>query len=298
MKIGLSSYSLVNLIRNGEMTILEAIEWVAENGGQHIEIVPFGFDLVNNPDLIDAIREKAKEVGIAISNYAILANVIHYDQEEYEKEIQRLKNEVDIANRLGVKRMRHDVSSFRRPMEENTALHFEKDFPLMVQACQEIADYAAQYGITTTVENHGFYVNGSDRIIRLIDAVNRPNFRMTLDVGNFLCVDEPAVAGVKKSIKYAEMIHLKDFYIRKSDQLPGIGDLFRCDSGNWFATYSGDLLRGSIVGQGDLDLWEILKIIKQSGYDGYISVEFEGMEDGRAGSELGMGLAKRIWDMI
>lgn len=298
MKMGLSSYSLVSLINSGKMTILEAIEWIGAHGGEHVEIVPFGFDLVNNQSLIDDIREKAKEVGIDISNYAILANLVPETEEAYEKEIARVMGEVDIANRLGVKLMRHDVSSFRRPLDTCTVSYFEKDFPRMVEACRRIADYAAQYGITTTVENHGFYVNGSDRVIRLIEAVDRPNFGMTLDVGNFLCVDEPSEVGVKKAVNYAKMVHLKDFYTRKVSRMPGMGGLFRCDSGHWFKTYCGNLLRGAIIGQGDLDLWESLATIKESGYDGYISVEFEGLEDCIMGSEVGMGTGKLIWKEV
>ena len=38
--------------------------------------------------------------------------------------------------------------------------------------------------------------------------------------------------------------------------------------------------------------------IRDSGYDGYVSVEFEGMEDGRAGSEYGMDAARFILDSL
>jgi inosose dehydratase len=54
-------------------------------------------------------------------------------------------------------------------------------------------------------------------------------------------------------------------------------------------------LRGAIVGQGDIDMPEVIRIIKNSGYDGYISVEFEGMEDCRIGSRIGIDNAKRLW---
>lgn len=296
--MGLSSYSLVRLIDSGEMSILEAIEWIRDNGGQHVEIVPFGFDLVGNERLIDAIREKAEEVGIEISNYAILANLIPEGEEAYEEEITRIMREVDIANRLGVKMMRHDVSAFRRPLDVCTVSYFEKAFPRMVEACRRIADYAAQYGITTTVENHGFFVNGSDRVIRLIEAVNRPNFGLTLDVGNFLCVDEPSEVGVKKAVSYANMVHLKDFYVRKVSKMPGMGGLFRCDTGHWFKTYCGNLLRGSIIGQGDIDMWDVIGTIKEAGYDGYISVEFEGLEDCKVGSKVGMETGEKIWHEV
>lgn len=298
MKLGVSTYSLLNALRSGEMTVLDVIQWIADHGGEHVEIVPFGFTLVDNPDLIDAVRNKAEEVGIDISNYAILADFLKDDKEAFEAEIERVKREVDVAHRLGVKLMRHDVASFRRPLEKSTIIDFERELPRMVEACRRIADYAAQYGITTTVENHGFFVNGSDRVIRLIHEVDRPNYRMTLDTGNFWCMDEDPVVGAKKTISYAVMVHLKDFYHRRARSFAREGELFRCDSGTWFKTYSGDLLRGAIVGDGDIDLFEVMAVIKHSGYDGYISIEFEGQEECRAGTRIGLENARRIWDAV
>ena len=54
------------------------------------------------------------------------------------------------------------------------------------------------------------------------------------------------------------------------------------------------MLRGSILAQGDLDVWNTLKTIRDSGYDGYVSVEFEGMENGEVGSIVGMNAARHI----
>lgn len=298
MKLGVSTYSLLAALRSGEMSVLDVIQWIADQGGEHVEIVPFGFTLIDNPDLIDAVRKKADEAGIDISNYAILADFLKEDAEAIEAEIERVQREVDVAHRLGVKLMRHDVASFRRPLEKNTIVDFEKELPRMVEACRRIADYAAQFGITTTVENHGFFVNGSDRVIRLIHAVDRPNYKMTLDTGNFWCMDEDPVVGAKKTIEYAAMVHLKDFYHRKSRSFAGEGELFRCDSGTWFKTYTGNLLRGAIVGDGDIDLWEVMATIKRSGYDGYISIEFEGQEECKAATRIGLENARRLWNAV
>ena len=299
MKIGLSTYSLLAALNEQKLDVLDVIQWIADQGGEHVEIVPFGYKLVDNDALIEAIRKKADQTGISISNYAVLADLLPEGDAAYDLEIQRLLNEVDIANKLGVKRMRHDVSAFRRPANRNTILHYQQELPRMVKACQIIADYAAQYGITTTVENHGFYVNGSDRVIQLIDQVDRPNYKMTLDVGNFVCVDENALIGVKKSLDYdrVEMIHLKDFYIRPSNRDPGGSTEFDC-AGQWFRSVNGNYLRGAIVGQGDLDMVDILRQIKRSGYNGYISIEFEGMEDCLLASRIGLNNARKIWDEV
>ena len=283
MKIGLSSYSLHQAMSSGEMTILDTIQWVADQGADHIEIVPIGFNLENNDQLVKEIREKAENVGIEISHYLIGGNFIIEDKEAFQQEIERVKKHVDIANALGVKLMRHDVAW--RAKEDASIVQFEKDLPKLVDACQQIADYASQYEITMSIENHGFYVQASDRVQRLIHEVDRSNFKTTVDIGNFLCVDEDPVSAVKKNIAFASMVHFKDFYIRPSYEDPGEG---------WFQTTAGNYLRGAIVGQGDINIREIVRVIKNSGYNGYVSIEFEGMEECKRGSKIALANVRRL----
>jgi sugar phosphate isomerase/epimerase len=290
MKVGLSTYSLVRELREETMTVLDVIQWIADNGGEHMEIVPYGFSVVDNIELADRIKEKAESAGIVLSAYSLPANFVQQTQEEFDQEVERLKQHVDIVNRLGIKIMRHDVTAFQLEPEEMTIHYFEKHLAKLVEGSQLIADYAAQYGITTTIENHGFNVQSSDRVQRVIHAVNRTNFKTTLDVGNFLCIDEDPLVGVKKNIKYAATVHLKDFYIRPYYENPG--------DGVWFRTVNENYLRGAIVGHGDINIREIMKLIKNSGYDGYLTVEFEGMEDCKIGSKIGMDNVRRLWNEV
>lgn len=287
MKLGVSSYSFLQAIQSGDMTIFDVMDWIKENGGEHIEIVPIGFTLDDNEELVEAIRKKASSIGIDISNYAIGANFIDKNEEEYQAEIERVKKQVDIAHALGVKKMRHDVAS-RNP-KDATITQFQKDLPAIVNACREIADYAVQYNITTSVENHGFHVQHADRVHQIVDMVDRENFKTTLDIGNFLCVDEDPLSSVQRNISIASMVHFKDFYVRPHDRHPGSG---------WFQSAAGNYLRGAIVGQGDIHIPHVMKAVKASGYDGYLSLEFEGMEDCRTGIKIGLENIKRIWDEI
>lgn len=288
MKVGLCSYSLSRAIKAGEMDILQVIQWIADNGGEHVEICPSNcFTLTKNDSLIEAIVKKAKEVGIDISSYTISANFIQESDVAYETEIEHVIREVALANKLGAKLMRHDVAN--RPVEEATEEQFQKDLPKLANACRKIADYAKQFGITTSIENHGFHVQHSHRIRQLIEAVDRDNFKTTLDIGNFACVDENSISAVTQNIKYASHIHVKDFFINKT-QLS--------EPGREWKTAAGNYLRGTIVGHGDIDAAACLAIIKKSGYDGYISVEFEGPEDCRLGSRIGMANVKKYWEEI
>ena len=111
MKIGLSTYSLSRAINAGEMNVLQAIEWIADNGGEHVEIVPAGIDLTQTPELIEEIVKKAAEKGLDISSYTVGANFIQESNDAYRAEIERIKKQVDIAHALGARLMRHDAAS-------------------------------------------------------------------------------------------------------------------------------------------------------------------------------------------
>ncbi len=281
ISIGLSTYSLSRAISAGEMDILGALSWIKDNGGEHAEIA---MSLLETPALARDIAARAKEIGLPLSSYTIGANFAQPDEAKLKAEIARVKREVDIGGALGVARMRHDAAS--RPMPECGIASFMRDLPVIADAAREVADHARQYRITTSVENHGYFVQQSDRVRMLIHAVGRDNFRTTMDIGNFLCVDEDPVAAVRSNLPFASHLHFKDFYVRPLDADPGEG---------FFKTLSGNFLRGAIVGHGDVDIRSIVNLVKKSGYSGTISVEFEGMEDCRSASRIGMENLRRLW---
>ncbi|MGV7115367.1 sugar phosphate isomerase/epimerase family protein [Paenibacillus kyungheensis] len=285
MKLGLSTYSLHGQLSSGAMSVPDVIDFAADHGAVHVEIVPLSYNLTEQPELIEQIVTRARERGIELSNYAIGANFLTDSDEEYEREIQRVMDEVNIAQQLGVTLMRHDVAS----SSDVSIQHFHQQLNRLASACRRIADHAQQYGITTSVENHGFFIQQADRVQTLIQTVDRPNYKTTLDIGNFLCADENPVAAVAQNLPYASMVHVKDFYIRPGYRPPGEG---------WFTSTAGQYLRGAIIGQGDIDMWEVLRIVKHSGYDGYISVEFEGMENDLLGARIGLANVQRIWDEV
>jgi sugar phosphate isomerase/epimerase len=283
VKIGVSTYSFWQSMRAGELDVIDVIDRIAEMGGEHVEIVPKGFDLHKNPGLIEAIKRRASDNGIDISNYAVGGNFAGLNDESYEKEIECVMRQVDIAAALGVTLMRHDVAS----APDTSIARFNSDLSRLSSACRRIADYAAKFGIITSVENHGYYVQASDRVQALVHEVNRDNFRTTLDIGNFVCVDEDPLVAVKNNIPYASIVHIKDFYRRPASYDPGEG---------WFRSTGGNYLRGAIVGHGDLDIRSALRIVRDSGYDGYLSIEFEGIEPCLKATKISLENTRRFWE--
>ena len=298
MKIGMSSYCLDREIEQGRMTLFECIDWAARQGADCLELVPFAFRFDDpmtgkiDAALIKSVRRRAQDAGIELVNYSVLADLCR-EGDALAAEKARIRHEIDIAAELGVPRMRHDVTAFRRPLAQNTLTDFDRWLPVLAESAKRVTEHAKKLGVMTLIENHGFFANGCDRVERILNAVNDDNYGLLLDTGNIICVDEDPSAAALALAPLTRMIHLKDFYIRKRD--PGDTTQFDC-GGHWFRSKAGKYLRGAILAQGDLDIYEILGTIKHSGYDGDIAIEFEGLEDGRYATGVGISNARRIWE--
>lgn len=297
MKIGLSIYSLYQAIRSGQMTELEALDAVADFGADNVELVGFVTNMAEKPGLLEAIVQKCRERNLEISAYSIFSDILDKDGDAFEAEMERVQGHIGIARRLGTPIMRSDFTKWGRPPHANVIENYERDLPKLVDICRQMADYAAPYGITITVENHGTYINGGDRVRRLITAVDRPNFRCTLDVGNGLCVDEDPMVTVQTLLPFAATIHFKDFLIRKDGTACGADGPAKFEVAAWLTTNYGNYIKGTIVGDGDIDVVKAARYIKASGYDGSIAIEFEGMEDCRVGSQNSLRNVRRYMGM-
>jgi sugar phosphate isomerase/epimerase len=62
----------------------------------------------------------------------------------------------------------------------------------------------------------------------------------------------------------------------------------------FFKSRGGNYLRGAIVGHGNAPVDQCINILKASGYDGWISLEFEGLENPLTGTSIGCKYLKRF----
>lgn len=296
-RFGASIYSICNPVMSGKVTPEYALEWLAEQGAEVIELTSFVLDPVSDPSLIERILRVTEKTGVPVANYSINANFLMLTPEEHEQEIAKAKRHIDAAHSLSVPNIRIDCAGFRRPLESNTIENFQMEVPTILHTYRILCDYAAQYGMSVLLENHGFHVNGSERVRQILMAVDRDNFGHQLDVGNYICVDDIPEISVRKMISFAKTIHMKDFYVRSIDRDPGDATQFDC-SGSWFRSINGRFLRGSLLAQGDLDIYAIMKTIKDSGYDGDFFLEYEGIEDCYYATKVSIDNMKRIYSLV
>ena len=290
MKFSVSTYSYCRLISSGEKTLMECIALAAESGFDGVEFV--GFDTpegLTDAEYAAMLREECKKCGVEPVSYTIGADFLYGCDGDIEKEIERLKAEVDIANILGVKLMRHDATRGYDNCDRGYKA-FGDALPRIIQGCRAVTEYAAQYGIKTMVENHGFFCQESCRVEKIVNGVANDNFGLLVDIGNFMCADEDPAYAVGVVAPYAFHVHAKDF-TKKSGNGPNFCDGF-------FRTRGGTYLKGAIIGHGDVPVYQCLQTLISAGYDGYVTVEFEGLEDQVTGTKYGLNTLKRMCESI
>lgn len=288
MRFGVSTYSYARLVRSGGMHTMDVIAKTKELGFEAIE-----FSGLNPPEgetplsFAPRVREACDAAGLPIANYTIGADFINGSGGDWKAEVERLKDEVRTARALGAPGMRHDATR-GYPPDYRGPRGFDDALPVLIKATRAVTEFAADLGVKTMVENHGFFCQDSERVEKLVNGVNHPNFGLLIDMGNFLCADEDPAQAVGRLMPYAFHVHAKDFHV-KPGAAPDPGE-------GWFHSRAGNFLRGAIIGHGDVPLLPCLRIMKKVGYDGVLSIEFEGMEDPIKGVSVGFANLRRLVD--
>ena len=277
MKIGVSSYSFQQLISAEKETQLSIMKIAKDMGFDGIEFIdldpPEG---VSEAQYAEMIREESEKLSLPVTAYTISANLLK--DTGVDAEVERICRKVDIAKILGADKLRHDAA-WSVPDDIRAFAGFEQLLPVLVDGCRRVTEYAQAKGITTMIENHGFFCQDSERVEKIINGVGNANFGILLDIGNFACADENSALAAGRLAPYIKHVHAKDFHIKNGNGYdPGSG---------FFKSRGGNYLRGSIIGHGDIPVMQCLSIVKNSGYDGYVSIEFEGLEDCIKGIEIG-----------
>lgn len=283
MKYCVNSYSFGGYESADRLGIFGMIDKAAEFGFDGIEFTESYW--MNVPDIeLAKIGEYVRECGLEAVSLCIGADLLNGDQ---EAEIRRVCGIIDKAKLLGVSMLRHDAAQ-GFITDRKYGLSYSDALPHLAEGCRRISEYGKSVGIKTMTENHGYFSQDADRVEALINATACENFGALVDLGNFMCADEDPTISVGKLARYAFHVHAKDFLYK-----PGTG----YDPGSgWFRTRAGNYLRGTVIGHGEAKIPQSLGILKRAGYCGWLSVEFEGLEDNLTGIRLGLENLKRLYE--
>ena len=144
----------------------------------------------------------------------------------------------------------------------------------------KIIPYARDRQITVTIEDVGFAsapYGTSDELLEML-ALTGPDLKLTYDNGNFFTHGEDPDAAMDRIWEKVVHVHLKDWR-RLADDDPTkhfcMGD-------------DGVRYQGAPCGTGLIDYPANLAHIKRLGYNGYLSFEYEGVDDPKVAARTGL----------
>jgi sugar phosphate isomerase/epimerase len=260
--IALSTYSLWRF-RNDELRDLhKCIDIAADYGFDGVELLLYQFeqnDLLSN-SYMQSLKRHAFRQGLPLCAMSTHQGFVTPDKEKRQRNIDLTIGQIEICGRLGIPAMRVNTGRWgtsgsfdelmaNKGIEPPLPGYTEDDaFPWVIEAFEKCLPHAEKHGVVMGLENHWGLGLTAKGVLRIVDAVDSPWLQVTLDTGNFL---ENRTAQLEIMAERAFFVQAKTYY----------------GGGQWYEL--------------DIDYPAVAKMLHKNDYRGWISMEFEGMEDYR-----------------
>ena len=221
----------------------EAVELVSQLYSEKIKEI--GFENTIDSLAINLLDNNVKCLLIMIDKEGDLA---HPEESLRDKAIENHKRWVDAAARLGCHSIRVNTNG---TTVEDLWLEAAED------GLRKLATYAASKNINVIVENHGGFSSQPEKLMQVINTLNMSNCGTLPDFGNW-CIKRA------KKTKTCE-IKYEDYYKGIELMMPAAMALSA-------KSYNFD----KDGNETKIDYVKMLQIVKNSGYNGYIGIEYEG----------------------
>lgn len=206
VRLGLNVYSFNQPLRDGSMTLADAVRFCAEHGIPGIDTTGYyfpGYPAKPAEDYVRRLKREAFLHGVAIFGTGVRNDFSLPDPDARRRELQLVKDWIEVAAALGAGVIR--VFSGRGAPEGRT---FEQVLEWMAPLMRECADYGARHGVMIGVQNHDDFLKTAAQTVRLVEAVNHEWFGVILDVGSLRQGDP--YEEIARLIPYAVSWQLKE----------------------------------------------------------------------------------------
>lgn len=244
-KFSLAAYSYRNLLagKTQQLKLEDFILDCATMGLEGTELTSYYFPPDVTPDQLRAIKRLAFSQGLDISGTAVGNEFSLPPGEKRDAQIAHVKHWVDNAAVLGAPVIRIFSGKVQRGQNEAQAQR------LAIEGIEECCHYAGEHGVFLALENHGGLTTTIDGIMNLVQAVQSPWFGVNLDSGNF-----------QSSNPYDDLARLAPYAVNVQIKVS---------------------MRPAGGPKEPADLKRLAKMLRDSGYRGYIVLEYEEAEDPR-----------------
>lgn len=258
LKVSCNAYSFGRLLndqlqgRGAGISLLDLCDFCAQHGFDGIDPTGYyfpGYEKdgpgVPSDKFIFALKRRAFDLGLGISGTGVGNNFTVADKAARARDVQRIKNWVEVAAKLGAPVVRVFADTQMRSQTwQGVSNHASRDTVEAwiaddIRAC---ADHGAKFGVIIGVQNHGDFLKTADDVLSLLNRVDSPWCGAIVDTGYFKAADP-----------YAEMAKTAPYAV------------------NWQVKQSP--MGVEREAEAPTDLTRLLRIIRASGYRGYLPIE-------------------------
>ena len=202
------------------------------------------------------LRRTARELNLSIVAVGAHNDFGRIDPTLRQSEVTKVKQWVEVAEQLGAPLVRVFAGYPEGDCKER--------WPAMIDALREVADFACHAGVRLGLENHnhGAFTPTAEEFLRVLGEVNSPHLIPLLDTGNFT----DGWLSIQRVVGVVEHVHAKFWQVARdgSDE--------------------------------KVDYGQIFPALRQVGYDGWVSFEYETPEPEESGIPRSLAYLKRMME--
>lgn len=235
-----------------DWSFVQIVDFAQKHGYQGIEVrgLKRQMDLTLCPEFsTEAARTNAvalmKQKGLSFVGLGSSANLHLPEGGEREKNLAEARRFIDLAQQLACPYVRVFPNAFPKEVKKETTID------LIVAGLRQLGEYAHHRNVMVLMETHGDVV-WADDLLRIMQGAEHAHVGLVWDVSNMWTVTkESPVAAYQKLKRYIHHTHIKD----------------------------AKLVAGkpsyTLLGEGEVPIFEAIDVLRQNGYKGFYSFEWE-----------------------
>jgi L-ribulose-5-phosphate 3-epimerase len=260
-KISLAQWSWHRRLRGQQQPKMDNLDFAANArkfGVEAVEYVnQFFMDKAEDTSYLAQMKKRAKDNGV--ESVLIMCdgegNLGDPDSQRRTRAVENHYKWLEAAKYLGCHSIRVNAGSSGT---------YEEQLALAADGLQRLSEKAVEYNLNVIVENHGGLSSNSQWLTRVINKVGLPNCGTLPDFGNFPPVADKYVS-VEMLMPFAKGVSAKSYDFNEQ----------------------GDETK--------IDFYRMMKIVVDSGYNGYVDIEYEG---NRLSEDDGIIATKKLLEKI
>lgn len=244
-KYSLAAYSYRQQLsgEKPELTLEDFIDDCAKMGLDGTELTSYYFPKQPTPEFLRGLKAAAFKRGLDVSGTAVGNDFCYPDGVKRDQQIAAVKAWIDHAEVLGAPVIRIFSGNVK---SDQTEAETQRQAIIAIEECCE---YAGEHGVFLALENHGGLTATAAGLLQLVKGVKSPWFGVNLDTGNFHSANV-----------YEELAQLAPYAINVQIKV-----MIKPEGGERQPT----------------DFSRLAGMLRDSGYRGYIVLEYEEKGDPR-----------------